>query len=139
MNTKKCPFCAYDEIGFRTVTIGGHYKYRVVCSRCNALGPNESSTDLAVVSWNMRREVDPSVQTDAEAYEDPRNATPEELLEAMIWFYRQDGTISAAEAEDTIALLRLGFTLARPGGWERVAPLWLRESRKIAALDIEGE
>ena len=67
---------------------------------------------------------------DVDAYEDLRKATPEELLEAMIWFYQQDTTISAVEAEDTIALLRIGWELARPGGWQRVAPHWLRESRK---------
>lgn len=79
----------------------------------------------------------PSVQVGTDAYEDLRNATPEELLAAMEWFLRQSTAISLAEAEETISFLRQGFDLARPGGWERVAPLWLRESRKLTALDAE--
>lgn len=206
MNTKKCPFCAHDETGFKTVMISGkgHYEYQVTCRNCDAYSSSELSKKQAVKSWNMRREVDPSVQTDAdvslqnatkpcpfcgcysikfeevltahrvvcencdscgpiksdqeqaiegwnavcemhetakvdaEAYDDLRNATPVELLEATIWYYRE--TVEApAAGERMISFLRLGFQLARPGGWERVAPQWLRESRKIAALDVEGE
>lgn len=65
------------------------------------------------------------------AYEDLRNATPEELLGAVVWFYRQESTISAVEAEEVISLLRIGWEIARPGGWKQVAPMWLRESRKV--------
>ena len=70
-----------------------------------------------------------------DAYEDLHGATPEELLEATIWSLRQSINVSQAEIEDAVFSLRWGFQLARPGGWERVAPMWLRESRKLAALD----
>ena len=71
---------------------------------------------------------------DPDAYEDLRQATPEELLEATIWYYRETFE-SPAASERMILFLRLGFRLAQPGGWQRVALMWLRESRKIAALD----
>lgn len=73
-----------------------------------------------------------------DAYDALRNATPEELLEALIWYYRETFE-SPAASERMILFLRLGFTLAQPGGWEHVAPMWLRESRKLAALDTKGE
>lgn len=69
-----------------------------------------------------------------DAYGDLRNATPEQLLEAATWFLRQS-TSPPVEVEVAISYLREGFDLARPGGWERIAPMWLRESRRIAALD----
>lgn len=86
-----------------------------------------------------RRETWPPIKVDADTYEDLRNATPEELLDATIWFYRQESTISMAEAEEIVSLLRIGWELACPGGWAHVAPMWLRESRKIAALDVKEE
>lgn len=64
-----------------------------------------------------------------DAYEDLRNATPEELLEAVIWFTSQ-GINDPWQLERTLSSLRRGFALAQPGGWEHVAPMWLRESRK---------
>lgn len=163
MNTKKCPFCACDESGFKTVMIGGHYEYRVICLNCDAHGPNYLSKDLATKSWNMRREVYPPAQADVDAYEDDREmtprekleelekmitdmievppsadaytdlrtATPEQLLEAAMWFYRE----SADQPDLACHFIELGFLLARPGGWQRVAPMWLRESQKLAALD----
>ena len=70
----------------------------------------------------------------ADAYEDLRNATPEQLLEAVAWWYRQ--SINAPDMiKFALSCTRHGFQLAQPGGWERVAPMWLRESKKIAALD----
>jgi len=77
---------------------------------------------------------DPSQASDA--YEDLRNATPEERLEAVIWFLRQT-VRPAADIEEAIAFLRTGFDLARPGGWERVAPMWLRESQKAKRKDAK--
>ena len=130
MNTKKCPFCAHDKTGFKTVFAGGRHEHRVVCLNCNALGPNELNADLAVASWNERREVHPSVQVDADACDARRSATPEQLLKAMIWFLLQGADTPTHGAEDAIYFLRAGFQLAQPGGWERVAPMWLRESRK---------
>ena len=55
-------------------------------------------------------------------YTDLKAATPEQILEAAVWFYEQNNL----EAENW---LRLGFALAQPGGWERVAPYWLRKSQ----------
>lgn len=74
------------------------------------------------------------MNTNEDAYEDLRNATPEELLEAVEWFARQ--TIKEPRLlEQMLSFLREGFYLARPGGWERVAPMWLQESKRLAALD----
>jgi hypothetical protein len=75
-----------------------------------------------------------AARVNTDAYEDLRNATPEELLEAVIWFYRQS-SLPPEDVKIAISFMRSGFQLAQPGGWERVAPMWLRESRKIAALD----
>ena len=69
-----------------------------------------------------------------DAYEDLRQATPEELLEAVAWWYRQ--SINPPETiEFALSFVRAGFALAQPGGWQHVAPWWLRESQKLAALD----
>ena len=69
-----------------------------------------------------------------DAYDDLRQATKKELLEAEEWFLRQAAR-PAVEIEEAIAFLRTGFQLAQPDGWQHVAPWWLRESRKLAALD----
>ena len=74
------------------------------------------------------------VPPSADAYTDLRTATPEELLEAMIWSIRQSVAVPEL-ADQTISFLRVGWRLARPGGWMHVAPMWLRESKKLAALD----
>ena len=140
---KNCPFCGYGGSKFEMMTVGDHCEHWAMCTNCGATGPNELTKVRAAETWNMRREVYPSVQVDRgiddplvgidtckkpghDAYEDLRSATPEQLLEAEEWFVRQ-GTDRAGDA---IYFLRLGFQLARPGGWERVAPMWLRESRK---------
>ena len=78
--------------------------------------------------------VDAYKEPGPDAYEDLRNATPEELLEAEIWFLRQAAR-STIEIKEAMAFLRTGFALAQPDGWVHVAPCWLRESRKLAALD----
>ena len=72
---------------------------------------------------------------DADACDDLRNAAPEELLEAVIWFVRQSDSAPCDLERALVASLRQGFQLARPGGWQHVAPMWLRESRKLRALD----
>lgn len=63
------------------------------------------------------------------AYEDLRNATSEELLEAVIWFICQS-IEKPWQLKRALASLRNGFQLAQPDGWQHVAPMWLRESRK---------
>lgn len=77
-----------------------------------------------------------TVQVGTDAYEDLRNATPEELLEAVIWFTSQ-GVNDLWQLKRTLSSLRRGFALAQPDGWQHVALHWLRESRKIAALDMK--
>jgi len=66
------------------------------------------------------------------SYEDLRNATPEELLEAVIWFIRQSDSAPCDLEQALVASLRQGFQLAQPDGWQRVAPMWLRESREAS-------
>jgi hypothetical protein len=70
-----------------------------------------------------------SVKVGTDAYEDLRGATPEELLAAAVWSIRQSAGTKAA-VDQLVSYLRAGFQLAQPGGWERIAPWWLRESRK---------
>lgn len=60
----------------------------------------------------------------------PKEATPEELLEAAIRFYTQ----YADRPKEMEHLLRLGFALAQPDGWSYVAPAWLGELRQ--PLDV---
>ena len=57
-------------------------------------------------------------------YDGIRGATPEELLEAVVWFYmRGDNPAYTCER-----MLRIGFAVAQPGGWEQVAPDWLGQA-----------
>lgn len=51
-------------------------------------------------------------------YEQLKNATPEQLLEAAMEHY-------AGGDKEAERMMRLGFALAQPGGWELVAPAWL--------------
>lgn len=58
-------------------------------------------------------------------------ATPEELLEAAIWFYQSDHLSK---------FLRLGFELARPEGWKHIAPYWLKISKEAkTSSEIERD
>lgn len=61
-------------------------------------------------------------------YSSLREASPEELLEAAIWFYK-DKDMSYE------ALLRLGFALAQEGGWWYIAPDWLYQIRSHKAIN----
>ena len=132
---KNCPFCGRQATELETWTASHSYHgYRVRCTACDSAGGKSLSEEQAIKNWNSRREAHPSVQITADAYDDLRNATPEELLEAAAWYYRQ--AIRPPEAaDDAVSFLHIGFILARHGGWERVAPLWLRESRKLVAMD----
>lgn len=87
----------------------------------------------------------PVVQVGTDAYGDLRNATPEQLLDAVIWFYQQSN-LPPEEVKIAVSFLRSGFALAQPGGWERVAPGWLRESKRpkgggvmVGQQGFEGE
>lgn len=104
------------------------------CQQCGLpLCPMCSETGAGFCKDHPDEHYEDSQQGDV--YENLRNATPEELLEAVSWFWRQSTSVSLAEAEEMIVLLRQGFRLAQPGGWTHVAPHWLRESQKLAALD----
>lgn len=64
-------------------------------------------------------------------YERLKKATPKELLEAAIRVYGQDQARGffnyAVRANEVESLLRLGFALAQPDGWQHIAPAWLDE------------
>ena len=62
-------------------------------------------------------------QKNADVYDKLRQATPEELLEAAVTFYREFNP----EGE---RWLRLGFKLAGSDGWEEVAPAWLSREKR---------
>ena len=130
---KHCPFCAHDEITLVPSIVDDDY-YNAQCVRCGARGPTAGSETRAVEKWNGRRETYPLAQADIDAYEDLRNATPEQLLEAMIWSIRQSVAVPEL-ADQMVSFLRVGWRLARPGGWMNITPMWLRESKRLAALD----
>lgn len=132
---KNCPFCAHDEIVLVPSTVDDDY-YNARCVRCGACGPTAFSETIAVERWNKRCEVRQFAQPNADAYEDLRNTTPEELLDAEIWFTQQS-IKDPWQLKQALSFLRTGFQLAQPGGWEQVAPWWLRESKKLAALDVK--
>ena len=69
-----------------------------------------------------------SIKLYAKTYDGVRNATPEELLEAVIWGYTQEDDYCPAYWCEK--LLRIGFAVAQTDGWEQVAPYWLREAMK---------
>lgn len=56
-------------------------------------------------------------------YKPLKEATPEELLDAAIWFWEH----TADDHSDFVAGMREGFAIAQKDGWEHVAPAWLRE------------
>lgn len=58
--------------------------------------------------------------------EDLKTASPEELLEAYIWFY----AINTDLPEWWERAVKAGFALAQPDGWKSVAPAWLEEYRQ---------
>lgn len=127
---RRCPFCGCYLIKFEKVGVGG----RMICANCDACGPVRQDREWAARGWNEVCEMHEAAKAGIDAYEDLRNATPKQLLEAAIWFYRE--TVEApAAGERMILFLRLGWELAQPGGWMHIAPIWLRESQKIAALD----
>jgi len=125
---KNCPFCAHDEVTLVASVVDNDY-YNARCVRCGACGPTAAGETPAVERWNTRRKVHPSVQVGTDVYADLRNATPEELLEAVAWYYRKTVVLPAA-SEGMLSFVYLGFLLAQPGGWEHVAPWWLRASKK---------
>jgi hypothetical protein len=55
-----------------------------------------------------------------------KNATPDELLQAAVWFWK-------SKNPDPMYMLRLGFALAHKNGWEFIAPYWLRGSKEEEA------
>jgi hypothetical protein len=60
-----------------------------------------------------------------EIYADLKNASPEELLRTVKFFS------SWKNMPDIFFVgMDMGFALARPGGWEHVAPAWLRAMRE---------
>ena len=63
-------------------------------------------------------------------YKELKEATPEELLEALLFWSRIHVNRSPPGKfdEDT---LRMGFALAQKDGWEHVAPKWLRDYRNM--------
>jgi len=130
---KNCPFCAYNEVTLVANIVDNDY-YNARCVRCGACGPTTAGETPAVERWNTRRKIHPSVQVDADAYDNLRQATPEELLEAVEWSMRQSDN-EPWQIQRALTFLHAGFALAQPSGWEQVAPMWLRESRKLAALD----
>lgn len=48
--------------------------------------------------------------------------TPKQWLEAMIQIYK-DGKVTNSPVE----MLRTGFGLAGPDGWQMIAPFWMKE------------
>jgi hypothetical protein len=59
----------------------------------------------------------------SDSYSDLQNAPAEELLEVAIANYKGKGM-------PVEFLVRLGFDLAREGGWEHIAPAWLKQYRE---------
>lgn len=61
-------------------------------------------------------------------YEQLKNATPAQLLEAALTHY-------TGGDKEAGRMMRLGFALAQPGGWELVAPAWLHAGLEREADD----
>ena len=55
-----------------------------------------------------------------DSYAELKQASPEELLEATCLYYSEEPN------PEYVKGMRAGFALARPGGWQYVAPAWLR-------------
>ena len=64
-------------------------------------------------------------------YDDLKQASPEELLEATIEHYKvkryEGARWGRFERNGFLNGLRLGFKIAQANGWQEVAPAWLRE------------
>ncbi len=68
-----------------------------------------------------------------ELYKELKEASPEELLEAVLYHYGMNAIITHNRA----GLLKLGFALARENGWRHVAPAWLGEYRNKTPLFVD--
>lgn len=55
-------------------------------------------------------------------YDNLKQATPMELLEAACWFYADD--------PEMVRWIKFGFSLSRTDGWKQVAPHWLEQVKK---------
>ena len=62
----------------------------------------------------------------SDQYDQLRNATPEQLLAAVKWFYLDNETDSSLY-DLKKAMIEIGFAVGQPGGWKQVAPLWLEQ------------
>jgi len=65
-----------------------------------------------------------------ELYDDFKQASSQELLEATIEHYRETIQWNRYERNGFLNGLRLGFKIAQEDGWRHVAPAWLREYRE---------
>lgn len=66
---------------------------------------------------------------DDSIYEELKRANGQELLEALIGFYRLSYEDQDYLREMAERFLRMGFRLAQPDGWKLVAPIWLEDYR----------
>lgn len=71
-------------------------------------------------------EADMEKKNTYEGYEELRNASPEELLEAVCGFYDKQSATG-----NFVSGLKIGFKIAGPDGWKEVAPIWLAEYRAL--------
>lgn len=57
-----------------------------------------------------------------------KNTTPEERVEAAIWFFTSKDF--PAQAAERTYFIRLGFKLGQADGWQEIAPDWIQAIRK---------
>ena len=67
--------------------------------------------------------------SDNPMYDDLKQASPEELLEATIEELKKGTRLTKHERNEFINGLVLGFKIAQEDGWQQVAPAWLRNYR----------
>lgn len=51
---KPCPFCASKDVGTFETYEGQEKPYAIDCGDCYAVGPPQSTPELAAIAWNTR-------------------------------------------------------------------------------------
>ena len=84
----------------------------------------DEATELAQFILGVVKEPAPDPNKDL------KQATPKELLEAMVYFWRwgRDGR-ERTEYNEYILGLKMGFALSQPGGWKNLTPNELADYR----------
>ncbi len=124
-NTKDKTWIQQEEETF----IEGLKKYPDAMFRSAYTPPTDE--DMRIIIDEMRKAPIYLKRMGADSYSDLQNAPAEELIEVAIANYKEKNM-------SVDFLVRLGFSLAQEGGWEHIAPAWLKAHREAKGVEFKG-